>query len=426
VFCFILQRYVSVHERAGQAGEGSLPMGHTLTPPVQDRLDKLVVDGFCTQEEMNDKVKSKIRMLSEKDALFAIEELAGVDRGQIRNFSSYFMGILNRYMRGERESKHNRGAGTDRRGKDDHHRDRDRHRGGDRNRGRSPDRNSYNDRGPRYGDDRKYDSYRRDRSRDRYEDDRRRNDRPFDPRQNQPQQQQAQAPFMQQQQQPQQMYPGGFQSSLPPGVPGPGMQGMSLFPQQQQQQQQAQQPQFMMNSSFQQPQQQQQGMQQYSPQSAPAFANQLTTSPGTFLSNVNSAPGTSAMQQPSSMPQQQAQFMQMPPQQTQMQLPAGWPQQPQNAPGTLPPTDILGLAEKAAAALQGVPMLSNPPQQQQPVMFQNQPQSSYGLPGMTTGSFQQQAPPPAPSQPPRSRGRSSAQLHELPITVQYAVQVRLS
>ena len=50
---------------------------------------------------MNEKVKSKIRMLSEKDALFAIEELASVERRQIRNFGSYFMGILNRYMRGD-------------------------------------------------------------------------------------------------------------------------------------------------------------------------------------------------------------------------------------------------------------------------------------------------------------------------------------
>ena len=50
---------------------------------------------------MNDKLKSKIRMLSEKDAMFAIEELASVQRSSIRNFGSYFMGILNRYMRGE-------------------------------------------------------------------------------------------------------------------------------------------------------------------------------------------------------------------------------------------------------------------------------------------------------------------------------------
>ena len=78
-------------------------MGPDLTPAVNERLGKLVQDQFCTQDEMNEKVKSKIRMLSEKDALFAIEEVSSADRGQIRNFGSYFMGILNRYMRGERK-----------------------------------------------------------------------------------------------------------------------------------------------------------------------------------------------------------------------------------------------------------------------------------------------------------------------------------
>lgn len=100
----VIKRYVSVQERATSGeGEGILPMGPELTPSVSERLQQLVVKGFCTQEEMNDKVKSKIRMLSEKDALFAIEELSSVDRAQIRNFGSYFMGILNRYMRGERK-----------------------------------------------------------------------------------------------------------------------------------------------------------------------------------------------------------------------------------------------------------------------------------------------------------------------------------
>jgi hypothetical protein len=101
----VIKRYVSVQERA-QAGEGQgiLPMGPELTASVNVRLQKLVEDSFCSEEEMNEKVKSKIRMLSEKDALFAIEELASVERRQIRNFGSYFMGILNRYMRGESSS----------------------------------------------------------------------------------------------------------------------------------------------------------------------------------------------------------------------------------------------------------------------------------------------------------------------------------
>jgi hypothetical protein len=98
----VIKRYVEVQDRASRGeGQGKLPMGQDLTPPVNIRLQKLVDDKFCTQQEMNDKVKSKIRMLSDVDAMFAIDELQSGDRRQIRNFGSYFMGILNRYMRGD-------------------------------------------------------------------------------------------------------------------------------------------------------------------------------------------------------------------------------------------------------------------------------------------------------------------------------------
>ena len=64
--------------------------------------------GFCTTEELDTKVKSKMRMLPEKDALDAIDEINAVPRDQIRNFGSYFMGIMNRYMRGERQNRQNK------------------------------------------------------------------------------------------------------------------------------------------------------------------------------------------------------------------------------------------------------------------------------------------------------------------------------
>ena len=105
----VVKRYASVQERAARAGTNgaSLPMGHELTPPVHQRLQKLVQDGFCTSEDLtkNDKVHAKMKMLSEKDALSAIEEMASVDRSTIRTFGSYFMGILNRYMRGEKQQQ---------------------------------------------------------------------------------------------------------------------------------------------------------------------------------------------------------------------------------------------------------------------------------------------------------------------------------
>lgn len=40
-------------------------------------------------------------MLSEKDALNSIKEISNCQRDKIRNFSSYFIGILNRYARGD-------------------------------------------------------------------------------------------------------------------------------------------------------------------------------------------------------------------------------------------------------------------------------------------------------------------------------------
>jgi hypothetical protein len=105
----VVKRYVSVQERAARAGSSgaAIPMGNELTPPVHQRLMKLVQDGFCTADELtkNEKVQSKMKMLSEKDALAAVDEMASVERSSIRNFGSYFMGILNRYMRGEKLSQ---------------------------------------------------------------------------------------------------------------------------------------------------------------------------------------------------------------------------------------------------------------------------------------------------------------------------------
>ncbi|GAX18889.1 hypothetical protein FisN_8Hh105 [Fistulifera solaris] len=98
----VVKRYQSVLAKAQQSGHLEiLPMGHAITPAVHHRLELLVSTGFCTRDEMDEKVRSKIRMLSEKDALLALEELSSVERTSIRNFGSYFMGILNRYMRGD-------------------------------------------------------------------------------------------------------------------------------------------------------------------------------------------------------------------------------------------------------------------------------------------------------------------------------------
>ena len=67
-------------------------------------MKELVAGGYCTEDDMklDDRVMAKLKLLSESEALLAFDELESVDRSRIRNFGSYFMGIVNRYMRGER------------------------------------------------------------------------------------------------------------------------------------------------------------------------------------------------------------------------------------------------------------------------------------------------------------------------------------
>lgn len=70
--------------------------GGQLSPAVAARLDQLVNSGYCTADEVDVKLRSKLILLSQEDALNAIDEMNGCTRGEIRNFGSYFMGILNR------------------------------------------------------------------------------------------------------------------------------------------------------------------------------------------------------------------------------------------------------------------------------------------------------------------------------------------
>lgn len=112
-FFGVLKRYKTLQERA-QSGMAAVPQGDRLSDLVMARLDRLVQSGFCTAQELDAKVKTKMCMLPEKDALNAIDEMNAVSRGEIRNFGSYFMGIINRYMKGERrphlQNNFNRGT----------------------------------------------------------------------------------------------------------------------------------------------------------------------------------------------------------------------------------------------------------------------------------------------------------------------------
>ena len=100
-------------------------MGTNVAPSVSTILQNMVSSGFCTPNDLSEKVMAKVQMLSEQEAIMALNELSSVPRETIRNFPSYMMGILNRYMRGEsganaskqgqnRQQQHSRGSRPER------------------------------------------------------------------------------------------------------------------------------------------------------------------------------------------------------------------------------------------------------------------------------------------------------------------------
>ncbi len=68
----------------------------------------------------------KMKLLSSEDAILAIDEISDVNPESIRNFPSYFIGILNRHTRGEisRQKKKDKVGGH----RDDRERERSRSR----------------------------------------------------------------------------------------------------------------------------------------------------------------------------------------------------------------------------------------------------------------------------------------------------------
>ena len=92
------------------------------------------------------------------------------------------------------------------------------------------------------------------------------------------------------------------------------------------------------------------------------------------------------------------------------------------------PADILGLADKAASAVQALQAsrssapgmnMSSPPQ-----MMAMQPMPGQAFQGFPPNNFSSYSNPVASSQPPPfRRGRATATMGELPVMVQYAVQV---
>jgi hypothetical protein len=197
-------------------------------------------------------------------------------------------------------------------------------------------------------------------------------------------------------------------------------------PHQQQQQQQQQQQMYMQpNQLF---QQQQPPPQHYIPQqgSVPlgipgsSFVPQQTMGSQQPLQMGQPYVGTMQLQQqhPPLMGNQLQQSLVRPNVSYDAPAPGAWQSQSMPSTNTIP-ADILGLADKAASAvqlLQASRSLSQPP-------VVNNMHHQMQMPNRPN-SFSSYSNPVQSSQPPTSRrGRTTATMNELPVTVQYAVQV---
>jgi len=149
----VLKRYVQLIEKEKET-QANTAMGKELTQEVKNRLKKVVERKYCEEEDLkNDRILAKLESLPEKDALNSIDELLGVDPSIIRNLQSYFIGILNKYQRGEGRAQRAEARKKEGQvGKSDKRvEDRTRSRRDSRNRSRSPEyRRRSRSRSPEY------------------------------------------------------------------------------------------------------------------------------------------------------------------------------------------------------------------------------------------------------------------------------------
>jgi len=137
-FFGVIKRYLNLQKNNGKdSSDNNSPMGENLSTPVKERLDDLIARNICSTSDLNGNVMDKMKLLSSEDAILAIDEISDVNPESIRNFPSYFIGILNRHTRGEisRQKKKDKVGGH----RDDRERERSRSRRDKERRERSRD-----------------------------------------------------------------------------------------------------------------------------------------------------------------------------------------------------------------------------------------------------------------------------------------------
>lgn len=74
----------------------------TLSPRIRQHLEQFIGQGVFNRSRFDFRAIDTLRKLRDEDAVAALEELARNDISKLRNFSAYFMGICNKFLRGPR------------------------------------------------------------------------------------------------------------------------------------------------------------------------------------------------------------------------------------------------------------------------------------------------------------------------------------
>lgn len=72
----------------------------SLQPRVVSELERFIAQGTFDRSKFDFRAVDTLRKLNEEDGCSALDELARNDISKLRNFSAYFMGICNKFLRG--------------------------------------------------------------------------------------------------------------------------------------------------------------------------------------------------------------------------------------------------------------------------------------------------------------------------------------
>ena len=84
------------------------PMGRDMHPSVLDRIGVVVASGYCRNSEIDDRNRDMMKQISVSECIASLDELQSTDRSKVKNIGGYYIGILKKYLRINRDNRDSR------------------------------------------------------------------------------------------------------------------------------------------------------------------------------------------------------------------------------------------------------------------------------------------------------------------------------